>query len=65
MTQNQIAFMFFKFFTENAIVGRPFMMWNKDGDLTEMIPELKDYMDKWCDNVFEKIMEETDKYFNL
>lgn len=64
MTQNQIAFMFFKFFTENGIVGRPFMMWNKDGYLTEMIPELKDYMDKWCENVFNKIMEETDKYFN-
>ena len=63
-TQNQIAFMFFKFFTENGIVGRPFMMYNKDGDLEKMIPELKGYMEKWFDNLFDRITEELDKYFN-
>lgn len=63
-TDNQIAFMFFKFFTENGIVGRPFMFWNADGDLTKMIPELKDEMDRWCDELFDKIMKETDNYFN-
>ena len=64
MSQNQIAFMFFKFFTENGIVGRPFLFYNKDGDLEKMIPELKDYMEKWFDGLFERIIKETDKYFN-
>lgn len=64
MTQNQIAFILFKSFTENGIVGRPFMMYNKEGDLTKMIPELKEYMDKWFDDLFDAIMIDIDNYFN-
>lgn len=63
-TDNQIAFMFFKFFTENGIHYRPFMVYDDEGDLTEMIPELKEYMNKWVDDLFEKITEDLDNYFN-
>ena len=46
------------------IPGRPFMVFDKDGDLIKMIPELKDYMDKWFDDLFATIISDIDKYFN-
>ena len=48
---------------ENGIKARPFMIWNEEGDLTKMLPELDAYMDKWFDHLFEGIMEEIDKHF--
>ena len=49
---------------KRPIAPRRFMKYNKDGDLTKMLPELKGYIDKWFENLFNAIMEETDKYFN-
>lgn len=46
------------------IPPRPFMVYDKEGDLEVMIPELKKYMEKWFENLFNKIMEEIDKWFN-
>lgn len=43
---------------------RPFMIYNQDGDLTEMIPELQEYIDKWFDELFDAIMNDIDNYFN-
>ena len=43
---------------------RPFMVFDKEGDLTKMIPELEAYMDKWFDNLFEQIIEDLNKYFS-
>ena len=45
-------------------VKRPFMVYDKGGDLEVMIPELKDYMKKWFDDLFDAIMSEIDKFFN-
>lgn len=63
-SQNVIAFVFFKFFTENGIVGRPFMFYNKEGYLDEMIPELKTYIDKWFDDLADAILKDVNNYFN-
>ena len=51
---------------ERPIPPRPFMVYSDEGDLEEMIPELKSYMDKWFDELLalqEKIAEKnTEKY---
>jgi hypothetical protein len=40
------------------------MRYDKEGDLEKMIPELKAYMEKWFDSLFDEIMNEVDKFFN-
>ena len=49
---------------EKGLRERPFMVWNEEGDLTKMIPELEGYIDKWFDELFNEIMKDTDNYFN-
>lgn len=51
-------------FHNRPIKKRPFMRYYADGDLTKMIPQLKAYMEKWFDNLFYKITEDIDKFFN-
>ena len=46
------------------IPARPFMVFDKDGDLTKMIPELSNYIDKWFDELFATIISDIDKFFN-
>lgn len=60
---NNLAYAIALSIMENGIKARPFMIWNEEGDLTKMLPELDAYMDKWFDHLFDAIMEEIDKYF--
>lgn len=46
-----------------GIAPRRFMKYNKEGDLTKMLPELKGYIDKWFDDLFNAITEDLDNYF--
>lgn len=48
------------------IAARPFMVYNEEGYLDEMIPELKKehIIDKWFDKLFEAIISDLDNYFN-
>ena len=39
------------------------MKYNKEGDLTKMLPELKGYIDKWFDDLFNAITQDLDNYF--
>ena len=64
LTQNQIVWIVLRKIWTHGIQARPFMVYNDEGDLTEMIPELKDYMDEWFDNLFNEIINDLDKYFN-
>ena len=64
LTQNQIVWVVLNKIWTKGIRPRPFMVYNDDGDLTEMIPELKKYMDEWFDNLFNEIINDLDKYFN-
>lgn len=61
---NNLAYAIALSIMENGIKARPFMIWDEDGDMTRMIPELDKYIDKWFEHLFDAIMEETDKYFN-
>lgn len=45
------------------IPPRPFMVYDNDGDLVKMIPELKTYMDEWFDELIDNIMYDIDNFF--
>ena len=65
MTQNQVIWYVLEQLEVRDIKARPFMIPDKEGDLTKMIPELNDYMDKWFEDLFNGIMEDVDKFFNV
>lgn len=64
LTQSQLVYLIIKNIMEKGLRERPFMVWNEEGDLTKMIPELEGYIDKWFDELFNEIMKDTDNYFN-
>lgn len=64
LTQAQIVFIIIRNIMNLGLRERPFMIYNQEGDLTEMIPELQEYMDKWFDELFDVIMNDIDNYFN-
>ena len=64
LSQNQIVWIVLNKIWTHGIKARPFMVYSDEGDLEEMIPELKSYMDKWFDELFELIISDLDKYFD-
>lgn len=64
LTQNQITYIVIRNIWTRGLRARPFMIWDEDGDLSKMIPELNDYIDKWFDDLFEAIIEDLNTYFN-
>ncbi len=64
LTQSQMVWAIVKKIFTSGVHYRPFMVYDDEGDLTKMIPELEEHIDKWFDDLFNAIMEETDKYFN-
>lgn len=64
LSQNQIVWIILRKIWTHGIKARPFMVYSDEGDLEEMIPELKSYMDKWFDELFELIISDLDKYFD-
>lgn len=63
MTQSQMVFIIIKNIMENGLKARPFLVYDEEGDLEKMIPELKAYMDKWFDDLFQAITQDLDNYF--
>lgn len=64
MTQSQMTYIIIKNIMTLGLRERPFMIYDKDGDLEKMIPELNAYMDKWFEQLFNEIMSDTDNFFN-
>ena len=64
MTQSQMVWVIIKNIMENGLKARPFLVYDEEGDLEKMIPELKAYMDKWFDDLFQAITTDLDNYFN-
>lgn len=64
MTQAQMVYIITRNIINNGLRSRPFMVYDNEGDLTKMIPELKVYLDEWFDRLFELIMSDIDAYFN-
>lgn len=64
MKQSTLVFLIIRNIINNGLRARPFMVYSDNGDLTEMIPELNDYMDKWFDQLFDSLMKDIDNFFN-
>lgn len=64
MTQSQLVFVIIRNIMNNGLRERPFMVYDEEGDLSKMIPELENIMDDWFENLFALITEDLDKYFN-
>lgn len=64
LKQSQIVWCIIKSIWMRGIEPRPFMIYDEEGDLTNMLPEVDAYIDTWFNHLFEAIMEETNKYFN-
>ena len=64
MTQSQMVFLITRSIINNGLRARPFMVYDDDGDLTKMIPELNAYLDNWFDRLFNMIMNDIDNFFN-
>lgn len=65
MTQAQIVHYLYKkmILDGREIAPRPFINYDEDGYLTNMIPGLNDYLNKWFDELFEGIIEDLNKIF--
>lgn len=64
MSESQIVFIIIRNIMNEGLKARPFMVYNDEGDLTEMIPELKEYINEWFDRLFDAILEDINTYFN-
>ena len=64
MTQSQIVWVIIRNIMNNGLRERPFMVYDEEGDLSKMIPELENIMDDWFENLFALITEDLDNYFN-
>jgi hypothetical protein len=63
LTQSQIVFVIIRNIMNNGLRERPFMIWDEEGDLSKMIPELENIMDDWFETLFEAITADLDNYF--
>jgi hypothetical protein len=63
MTQAQMVFVIIRNIMNNGLRERPFMIWDEEGDLSKMIPELENIMDDWFETLFEAITADLDNYF--
>lgn len=64
MNQAQMVFLITRNIMEHGLKERPFMVWDDNGDLSKMIPELNESVDVWMDRLFETIIKELNDYFN-
>lgn len=64
MTQNQIVYAIIRNIINHGLKSRPFLVWDDEGDLEKMIPELNEYLDKWFETLFDAILNDINKFFN-
>jgi hypothetical protein len=59
-----MVFVIIRNIMNNGLRERPFLVYDPEGDLTVMIPELENILDDWFENLFAAITEDLDKYFS-
>lgn len=64
ISDNQLAWAIAKSIMNGGIMARPFIKYDPNDDPSVVLPFLDDYFNKWADDIFEKITEQLDKYFN-
>jgi hypothetical protein len=63
MTDNSLAWAIVKNIFEGGIMPRPFINYDPNDDPAKVLPFLDKMVDAWMDDVFNKIIQEIDKYF--
>lgn len=63
-TQSQLVWAICINIMNYGLRSRPFMVYDEEGDLGKMLPELNDMVDKWFDGLFETLINDLDKFFN-
>lgn len=64
LTQSQIVWAIVINIMNNGLKERPFMVYDEEGDLSKMIPELDAAVDKWFDILWNSIIEELNDFFS-
>ena len=64
MTQSQLVFVIIRNIMNYGLRERPFMIYDEEGDLSKMIPELENIMDDWFENLWIELTKDLDNYFN-
>lgn len=64
MTQSQLVFVIIRNIMNNGLRERPFLVYDPEGDLSKMIPELENIMDDWFENLWIELTKDLDNYFN-
>ena len=64
LKQSQIVWVIIKNIFDKGLAARPFIIFDEDGDLTKMLPELNEYLDTWFEHLYDAIMVDINDYFN-
>ena len=64
MTQAQMVFLITRNIMLHGLKARPFLVYDEEGDMSKMLPELDDMVDKWFNGLFESMSKNLDEYFN-
>ena len=64
LKQSQIVWVIIKNIFDKGLAPRPFIIFDEDGDLTKMLPELNEYLDTWFEHLYDAIMVDINDYFN-
>ena len=64
LKQSQIVWAVVKNIFDKGLAPRPFIIFDENGDLTKMLPELNEYIDTWFEHLYDAITVDLDNYFN-
>lgn len=64
LKQSQIVWAIIKNIFDKGLAPRPFIIFDENGDLTKMLPELNEYIDTWFEHLYDAITVDLDNYFN-
>lgn len=64
LKQSQIVWVIIKNIFDKGLQARPFIIFDEEGDLTKMLPELNEYIDTWFEHLFDAIIVDLNNYFN-
>ena len=64
LKQSHIVWDIIKNIFDKGLAPRPFIIFDENGDLTKMLPELNEYIDTWFEHLYDAITVDLDNYFN-
>lgn len=64
LDDNRLAWAITMSIMNKGIMPRPFINYSQSGDVSEVLPFLDEFFDKWADDIFEKILTNINKWFD-